>query len=117
MDKEVGNSVDEFFLNSDSEQLEKIHAWARARFVAPWAVFFGVLLRVAASVPPTVQLPPVIGGRASLNLLCAFVGQSGTGKGNSAKVAALAWPTDILTLPIGVGPRDSRDLHKADRLR
>jgi hypothetical protein len=103
MDKEVGNSVEEFFLNSNSEQLEKVYGWARARYVAPWAVFFGVLLRVAASVPPTVQLPPVIGGRASLNLLCAFVGQSGTGKGNSAKVAALAWPTDILTLPIGSG--------------
>ena len=100
---QVSKSAEEFFLNSDSEQLEKIYGWARARYAAPWAVFFGVLLRVAASVPPSVQLPPVIGGRASLNLLCAFVGQSGTGKGNSAKVAALAWPTDILTLPIGSG--------------
>lgn len=103
MNKEVDSALEDFFLNSDSDQLEKIHAWARARYMAPWAVFFGVLLRVAADVPPTVQLPPVIGGRASLNLLCAFVGRSGTGKGNSAKVAALAWPTDILTLPIGSG--------------
>ncbi|WP_212812126.1 MULTISPECIES: hypothetical protein [unclassified Mycolicibacterium] len=28
----------EFFLNSGSEQLEKIHGWARARYAAPWAV-------------------------------------------------------------------------------
>ncbi len=103
MNKDVDSAVEDFFLNSDSNQLQKIYAWARARYVAPWAVFFGVLMRVAADVPPGVQLPPVIGGRASLNLLCAFVGRSGTGKGNSAKVAALAWPTEILTLPIGSG--------------
>lgn len=94
---------DEFFLGSGSAQLEKIHAWARARCVAPWAVMFGVLLRAAACVPPNVQLPPVIGGRASLNLLCAFVGKSGTGKGASAKVAALAWPAEVATLPVGSG--------------
>ncbi len=103
MNKDASNSVEEFFLNSNSEQLEKIHAWARARYVSPWAVLFGVLLRVAASVPPNVQLPPVIGDRASLNLLCAFVGRSGAGKGNSAKVAALAWPDEILTRPVGSG--------------
>lgn len=103
MNKEVRSSVEEFFLNSGSEQLQKIYGWAQARMVAPWAVLFGVLLRVAASVPPTVQLPPVIGGRASLNLLCAFVGSSGAGKGNSTKVAALAWPTNITTLSPGSG--------------
>lgn len=94
---------EEFILKSDSEQLRKIHEWACARYVSPWAVLFGVLLRVAASVPPNVQLPPVIGGRASLNLLCAFVGRSRAGKRNSAKVAALAWPVEILTLPLGSG--------------
>ncbi|MCV7391935.1 hypothetical protein [Mycolicibacterium porcinum] len=71
--------------------------------MSPWAVLFGVLLRVSASVPHLVQLPGVIGGRASLNLLCAFVGRSGTGKGASAKVAALAWPVDVLVLPLGSG--------------
>ena len=95
--------ADEFFLKSGSEQLVKIYGWARARLVSPWAVLFGVLLRVSASVPPNVQLPAVIGGRSSLNMLCAFVGRSGTGKGNSAKVAALAWPVEILTRPLGSG--------------
>ncbi|WP_409431420.1 hypothetical protein ACJEIK_09875 [Mycobacterium sp. SMC-16] len=94
---------DEFFLNSGSEQLEKIHGWARARYAAPWAVFFGVLLRVAASVPAAVQLPPVIGGRASLNLFCAFVGKSGSGKGVSDSVARAALPGDIFELPLGSG--------------
>jgi hypothetical protein len=96
-------SAEEFLLNSDSEQLEKIYLWARARYAAPWAVFFGVLLRVAASVPPSVQLPPVIGGRASLNLFCAFVGKSGSGKGVSDNVARASWPGHIIELPIGSG--------------
>jgi hypothetical protein len=94
---------EEFFLHSDSEQLKKIHQWAQSRLVSPWAVFFGVLLRASASVPHFVQLPPVVGDRASLNLLCAFVGKSGAGKGASAKVAALAWPEDIDTRPLGSG--------------
>ena len=93
----------QFFLESDSDQLRKIHQWGRARYAAPWAVFFAVLLRVAASIPPHVQLPGVIGGRASLNLLCAFVSPSGGGKGISDKVGRLAWPTPILELPIGSG--------------
>ncbi|CAN5577494.1 hypothetical protein BH11ACT6_BH11ACT6_12040 [soil metagenome] len=94
---------EQFFLESGSDQLRKVYEWARARHVSPWAVMFGVLLRVSASVPPVVQLPGVIGDRASLNLLCAFVGRSGTGKGASAKVAALAWPADVLVLPLGSG--------------
>ncbi|CDQ45689.1 hypothetical protein [Mycolicibacterium neoaurum] len=97
------DAPEEFFLNSGSDQLEKIYRWARARYAAPWAVFFGVLLRVAASVPPSVQLPPVIGGRASLNLFCAFAGKSGSGKGVSDNVARAAWPDDIIELPIGSG--------------
>lgn len=93
----------QFFLEAGSDQLRKVYEWARARHVSPWAVLFGVLLRVSASVPHFVQLPGVIGDRASLNLLCAFVGRSGTGKGASAKVAALAWPVDVLVLPLGSG--------------
>lgn len=84
-----------FFLESHSTQLAKIHAWARARRVAPWALFGAILLRVSASTPYTVQLPGVIGGRVSLNAYCAFVSRSGGGKGISDKVARLAWPTDI----------------------
>lgn len=84
-------------------ELRIIHQWARARYAAPWAVFGAVLLRVAASVGPHVQLPGLIGGRASLNLLAAFVSASGGGKGISDKVARLAWPTAVLELPIGSG--------------
>ena len=92
-----------FFLESGSTQLVRIYQWARARYAAPWAVFFAVLLRVSASTGPHVQLPGVIGGRASLNLLCAFVSLSGGGKGISDKVGRLAWPKQLVELPIGSG--------------
>ncbi|ORV85556.1 hypothetical protein AWC11_01650 [Mycobacterium interjectum] len=106
---------DAFFLESGSDQLKKIHQWARARYAAPWAVFGAALLRVAASVGPHVQLPGIIGGRASLNLLCAFVSASGGGKGISDKVARLAWPTAILELPIGSGEGIAATFKKPDK--
>ncbi|OBJ97573.1 hypothetical protein [Mycolicibacterium conceptionense] len=92
---------DEFW--SATDQLKLIHQWARARYAAPWAVFFAVLIRVAASVGPQVRLPGIIGGQASLNLLVAFVSPSGGGKGISDKVGRLAWPADIPELPLGSG--------------
>jgi hypothetical protein len=108
-------TTEEFFLHSDSDQLTKIYQWARARYAAPWAVFFAVLLRVAASVGPHVQLPGIIGGRASLNVLCAFVSASGGGKGISDKVARMAWPTPIIELPIGSGEGIAAAFKKPDK--
>lgn len=92
---------DDFF--DQTPQLELIRQWARARYAAPWAVFGAVLLRVAASTGPEIQLPGVIGGRASLNLMAAFVSASGGGKGISDKVARLAWPAYIHEEGIGSG--------------
>lgn len=94
-------SDNEFF--AATPELRTIHQWARARYAAPWAVFGSVLLRVAASTGPHVQLPGVIGGPASLNMLAAFVSPSGGGKGISDKVARQAWPTEIVERPIGSG--------------
>ncbi|MDW5609264.1 hypothetical protein [Mycolicibacterium sp. D5.8-2] len=84
-------------------ELRTIHQWARARFAAPWAVFGATMLRVAASTGPEVQLPGIIGGPASLNLLAAFVSPSGGGKGISDKVSRLVWPAPIAERPIGSG--------------
>lgn len=95
------NTTDEFF--DSTEELRGIYRWARARYAAPWAVFGATLLRVAASTGPEVQLPGIIGGRASLNMMAAFVSPSGGGKGISDKVSRLAWPTPIIERPIGSG--------------
>lgn len=48
---------DDFF--DQTPQLERIRQWARARYVAPWALFGAVPARVAASTGPEVQLPGV----------------------------------------------------------
>ncbi|MGE2835461.1 hypothetical protein [Mycobacterium sp. SMC-4] len=93
--------TDDFF--NATPELHTIYQWARARFAAPWAVFGAVLLRVVASTGPEVQLPGIIGGRASLNMIAAFVSPSGGGKGISDKVARLAWPAPITERPIGSG--------------
>lgn len=92
---------DEFW--SATDQLKLIHEWARARYAAPWAVLGAVLLRVVASTGPHVQLPAVIGGRASLNMMAVFVAPSGGGKGVSDAVARLAWPADIHEEGLGSG--------------
>lgn len=92
---------DEFF--NATTQLQTIRQWAHARYAASWAVLVAVLLRVSATTEPNVQLPGTIGGRASLNLLAAFVSPSGGGKGISDKVARLAWPAPIIERPIGSG--------------
>lgn len=91
----------EFF--DATPELNTIYRWARARYAAPWAVFGATMLRVAASTGPEVQLPGIIGGRASLNLLAAFVSPSGGGKGISDKVAREVWPASIIERPIGSG--------------
>jgi hypothetical protein len=86
--------------------LAHIFAFARARRVGPWAVLGATLARVIASVPPEIQFPPLIGGRASLNLMVGLVGPSGMGKDAAQKVAAEAVAIQLppfVTNPIGSG--------------
>lgn len=84
--------------------LKHIRAASRARMVGPWAVMGASLARAAAGVPHRIALPPTVGGRMSLNLFVAFVGDSGKGKGAATAAAsdAFAWP-DVDVLPIGSG--------------
>ena len=74
-------------LGPDPDTLRHIRDFAHARLVGPWAVLGVCLARVVAVVPPTVQLPPWVGGNASLNLFVALVGVSGDGKGGPEKTA------------------------------
>jgi hypothetical protein len=70
--------------------LAHIFEFARARRVGPWAVLGATLARVVAATPPEIQFPPVVGGRASLNMMVGLVGPSGMGKDAAQKVAAEA---------------------------
>lgn len=80
-------TTDSRFWNARPE-LVTIHQYAQARRVGPWAVLGGVLARVIASTPPSLVLPPLIGGHGSLNLFIAVVATSGGGKGTSQAAAA-----------------------------
>ncbi len=68
--------------------LQHVLTLARARGVGPWAVLGTAMARAVCTIPPTVALPGIVGGRMSLNLFVAAVGPSGGGKG-AADAAAL----------------------------
>lgn len=68
--------------------LTHIHDFARARRVSPWAVLGVTLARITTATPHQVCLPPIVGGKASLNLFIGLVGPSGAGKGAAEAVAA-----------------------------
>ncbi|WP_418003354.1 hypothetical protein ACNO8X_26100 [Mycobacterium sp. PDNC021] len=92
---------DEFW--SATDQLKLIHQWARARYVAPWALLLAVLLRVAVSSSPRVMLPGPP-APASLNMAVVLVGRSGAGKGVTDKLARIVWPgKDIHEEGLGSG--------------
>lgn len=72
---------------ADRESLRAIYTTARDRMVAPWATFAVCAAKALAIVPPTVTLPPIVGGRGSLNWFAAIVAPSGGGKGAASAVA------------------------------
>jgi hypothetical protein len=69
----------EFWESTDT--LRHVRDFARARRVGPWAVLGVALARVVTTVPATAQLPPLVGGNASLNLFIGLVAESGHYKG------------------------------------
>jgi hypothetical protein len=77
--------------------LRHLHDFARARRVSPWAVLGVALARIIAATPHQVCLPPIVGGKASLNLFVGLVGPSGSGKGAAEAVAADALQTRYIT--------------------
>ncbi|MDF3280883.1 bifunctional DNA primase/polymerase [Gordonia sp. N1V] len=84
--------------------LTDIYLAALARMTSPWAVLGVCLARALAQVPPWITLPPLIGGRGSLNLFVALVGPSGGGKGAAEGAAADLLPLpDLKIAPAGSG--------------
>lgn len=82
--------VDDFW--DSRHALRVIRQFAYARMCSPWAVLGVVLCRVLATIPPHVTLPPVIGGRGSLNLFVALVGPPGSGKDTCHDAAVEVFP-------------------------
>lgn len=85
--------------------LTTIYEQAHYRLTSPWSVLGCCIARALAAIPPWITLPPVIGGKGSLNAFVAIVGHSGQGKGSSEAVAEHLVPLDptIGEVPIGSG--------------
>lgn len=86
--------------------LGHIRQAAHSSIVAADAVLGAVLARLAASVPPALRLPPVVGSAAPLNLCVANIGPSGAGKTQAANVAGRLLPItsdDVKAIPLGSG--------------
>lgn len=92
---------EDFWSARESNQV--IYQAALARMGAPWAVFAACVARVLALVPPSVTLPPIIGGRGSLNWFGVLVAESGGGKGTAMSVASALVTGDVDVRPIGSG--------------
>jgi hypothetical protein len=67
--------------------LEHIRQAAHARGRSADATLLVVLARVSASTPHYFELPPIVGGPGSLNLMGNLIGASGTGKTTVMRIA------------------------------
>jgi hypothetical protein len=87
--------------------LQHIRQAAHARTRSADAVLAATLARIAALIPPTTTLPPIVGGKASLNYLTAILATSGGGKSTSNDVAKELVPIDrkdvVADIPPGSG--------------
>ena len=95
-------SPPEFWEATDT--LRHVRDFAHARRVGPWGLLGVSMGRVTAVVPPTVQLPKLVGGNASLNLFIGLVAASGSFKGATEQAAQDAFRLGpIYTTGIGSG--------------
>lgn len=85
------------------ESLSWVRDTAYRRMVAPAAVLGAVVVRATCAVPYTVHIPPLIGGKASLNSFVAMVGPSGAGKGAACAVAEELVPLGPLIGAVELG--------------
>lgn len=92
---------------SAHDRLAHIRQAAHARGRSADAVLHAVLARVAACIPYTVKLPPVVGSAKPLTQLAMLMGPSGTGKTDAATIAKEILPPtpddDVVEVLLGSG--------------
>lgn len=71
----------------ERDSLAHIYDAALMRMTPPWGVLAHCVARALHLVSPKVQLPPLVGGNASLNWFAAVAARSGGGKSSSSAVA------------------------------
>ena len=84
-------------------ELNLIYTAALSRMASPWATLACCAARVIAQIPVGITLPPIIGGRGSLNWFAAISAKSGGGKGAAMTVSAELVPEPINVQGIGSG--------------
>lgn len=101
----VGTSTlpEEFW--SSSSLFEHIRQAAHSRSRSADVVLHAALARVAACLPHTIELPPIVGAAGSLNVFTAPVGPSGTGKSTGVAIAR-----ELLVPPPGLDIADNLPL-------
>lgn len=90
--------------------LRHIRQAAHSRIRCADAVFLFALARALTLIPPTVMLPPIAGGKASLNFIGAVVSRSGGGKSSAGAVARELIPIDRKDIVADVPPGSGEGL-------
>jgi hypothetical protein len=85
------------------QSLRTIYDTALARMCSPWAVLAHCTARALTQVPPSIVLPPLIGGPGSLNWFAAVATMSGGGKGAASAVARALVTHPVTTRNLGSG--------------
>jgi hypothetical protein len=85
------------------ESLQQIYLAALSRMCSPWSVLGYCAARALALVPASAVLPPIVGGRGSLNWFCALTSESGGGKSSSLDVATELVSSHVYTRNLGSG--------------
>jgi hypothetical protein len=84
-------------------ELSLIRCAALSQMASPWAVLASVAAIALSSIPPVITLPPVIGGKGSLNWFAALAANSAGGKGAAWAVAQELYPVHVNVRNIGSG--------------
>lgn len=90
--------------------LQHIRDAAHNRARSADAVLLFTLGRVAAITHPTIMLPAIAGGRASLNFLGGIISSSGGGKSTAGSVARDLVPIDLKNVVADVPPGSGEGL-------
>lgn len=106
------NLTEEFWNSRPS--LRHIRQAAHARACCADAVLAAVIARAVCVIPPSVKLPPIVGGEASLNTITSIVSASGGGKTTSVNVARRLIPLEHRSDVVdGVSPGSGEGLIEA----
>jgi hypothetical protein len=91
--------------------LTQIRQAAHSRNRSADLVLHVVLARIAACIPHTIELPPIVGSAGSLNYFAAGIGPSGSGKST-----AVATGRELVPAPVGLDIADDRPIGSGEGL-